>query len=267
MLPKQVDIIVPSYLNEQFTIACFRNVKKNTDPCDYRIVWVDNGSPDRSAVLDELCGTDYIHIQFASNQGFVAAVNEGLRQSTGRMVCLLNNDTIVSSGWLEKLKAALLSNDGLGIVGPLTDYCRIPGGGPTSMDSHHSLTLHNSLLPPEAIHWDLEKINRELESRYSGRTQPISFVAFLCALIKREVLNTVGLLDPNYAMGMYDDNDYNIAARRAGFRCELAIDTCIYHRGRTTFTVVEEREGLNVRQLLARNKAYMDNKWGKRAQT
>ena len=256
----QVDIIVPSYLNEEFTTACFRSIRQNTDPCSYRIIWMDNGCDNPAAVLAELAGLEYIHIPFASNQGFVAAVNEGLRISDGKMVCLLNNDTLVSPCWLEKLKASLSSNHSLGIVGPLTDYQKGPVVQPY-MDSHHSLTLHNSLLPPEAKGWDLEKINYELERRYSGRTAPISFVAFLCAVIKREVMDAIGFLDPNYAMGLYDDNDYNIAARRAGFRCELALDTCIYHRGRATFKIVEERDGLNVRQLLARNRAYMDNKW------
>lgn len=256
----RIDIIVPSYLNEELTAACFRSIKQYSDPGSYRILWMDNGG-DPSAVLAELSGVDHVHTAFASNQGFVTAVNEGLRMSTGKMVCLLNNDTIVSLCWLEKLKAALAANDKLGIVGPLTDYYRIPGGGPTSMDSHHSLTLHNTLLPPEAKGWDLEKINCELERRYAGRTQPIAFVAFLCALIKREVLDKIGFLDPNYAMGMYDDNDYNIATRRAGWTCELAIDTCIYHRGRSTFSILQKQEGLNVDQLLARNRAYMDHKW------
>ena len=263
MIPSdRVDIIVPSYLNEQLTAACFRSIKACTDPASYRILWMDNGTKDLSIVLAELSGVDHIHTTLASNQGFVTAINKGLAISTGKMVCLLNNDTVVSPRWLEKLKAVLLANDKLGIVGPLTDYYRGPDKGATSMDSHHSLTLHNTLLPPEAKDgWDLERINCELERRYAARTQPIAFVAFLCALIKREVLDKVGFLDPNYAMGMYDDNDYNNAAREAGFTCELAIDTCIYHRGRSTFSILEKKEGLNVHQLLAQNRAYMDRKW------
>lgn len=251
----KVDIIVPTYLNEQLTAACFRSIKQHTAPASYRILWMDNGSTNPSIVLAELSGVDHVRKTFPSNQGFVGAVNEGLRVSAGKMVCLLNNDTVVSYGWLEKLKAALSSNDKLGIMGPLTDYGKGPG-----MDSHHSLMLHNSLLPPEAKGWDLAKINCELERRYAGRTQPIVFVAFLCALIKREVLDKVGFLDPNYQMGLYDDTDYNIAARRAGFACELAIDTCIYHRGRATFSILE-RKGLDVRGLLRKNKAYLNRKW------
>ena len=253
----RVDIIVPTYRNEQLTAACFRSIRKNTEPGSYRLIWVDNGSGDLSIPLAELSGVNFILIELAANRGFVDAVNEGLRVSDRELVCLLNNDTEVSSRWLEKLEAALKANDKLGIVGPFTAYQT------AGMDSHHCLTLHDTVLPPEAIHWDLETINRGLESRHAGKIYPISFVAFLCALIRREVIDKVGFLDANYTLGMYDDTDYNRAAQQAGFEVGLSLDTCIYHRGRSTFQLLE-KDGLNVSQLLLKNKAYLDGKWGKR---
>ena len=75
------------------------------------------------------------------------------------------------------------------------------------------------------------------------------------------MINKVGPLDPNYAMGMWDDNDYNLAARKLGYKTELAIDTCIYHRGRSTFRLLEQTEGFDVKALLIKNKTYMDKKW------
>lgn len=129
------------------------------------------------------------------------------------------------------------------------------------MDSHHSLSLHNTLIPPDLISSNLETINKYLGDNYSGRTSPISFVAFLCGVIRREVIDKVGLLDVNYEMGMWDDNDYNLAARKAGYRCELAIDTCIYHKGRSTFNLIQKTEGFDVNALLYKNQVYMDKKW------
>ena len=116
-----IDIIVPTYRNEQLTAACFRSVKQCTAPGSYRILWMDNGCNNPSSILRELSGVEYVHVAFPSKRGFVDAVNEGLRISTGEMVCPLNNDTLVSPRWLEKLNAALLSDPDLGIVGPLTD--------------------------------------------------------------------------------------------------------------------------------------------------
>ncbi|MBU2685872.1 MAG: glycosyltransferase, partial [Gammaproteobacteria bacterium] len=253
--PEFCDIIIPSYKNEQFTINCLNSIKECTKPGTYRVIWVDNGSESSSAVDEVISQMDHLTIKLPINEGFVGAINKGLEASDAPNICLLNNDTVVSPRWLEKLVSSLNKNPKLGIVGALTDYCKV------GMDSHHSLSLHSSLLDKEATTWDLAKINIHLEMGYSGRTHPVQFVAFLCAVIKREVIDKIGHLDPNYAMGMWDDLDYNRSARKAGYRTELAIDTCIKHFGRSTFNLIQMKEKFDVNDLLATNKAYLDKKW------
>jgi len=254
--PLTTDIVIPTYENEDYTVACLNSIKEFTNPAMYRVILVDNGSKNFSRV-EKVLGTidKCLYIRLPKNEGFVTAVNKGLQTSTAPSVCILNNDTVVTDRWLEKLASALFSDPGLGIVGPLTQ----PGIG-TAVDSHHSLTLHSSLIPNNLKPLDMANTNIYLESNYMGMTKPISFVAFLCALIKREVLDKVGFLDPNYAMGMYDDNDYNLLVRKAGYRCELLIDTCIYHRGRSTFQIIEKNEGFDVNSLLKRNLEYLNKK-------
>lgn len=254
--PEFCDIIIPTYENEHYTINCIKSIKENTKPASYRIIWVDNGSKSSSAVDDILSDIDHLSIKLPTNEGFVGAVNKGLEKSNAPNVCILNNDTLVSPNWLKKLIKTLYSDPELGIVGPLTYY-----GEGSGMDSHHSLSLHSSLLPGKARKWDLNKINLELEKSYSGRTYKISFVAFLCAVIKREVINKVGHLDPNYAMGMWDDLDYNRSVEYAGYRSELAIDTCIKHFGRSTFSLLQLKENLDIDSLLNNNRKYLDRKW------
>jgi len=63
-------------------------------------------------------------------------------------------------------------------------------------------------------------------------------------------------------MGLYDDNDYNIAARKFGYKTHLALDTCIYHRGRSTFQLIQKTEKLDINALLKRNLSYLNKKWG-----
>ena len=256
--PLTTDIIIPTYENEEYTVACLESIKQYTNPAMYRIILVDNGSKNFSNVERVLKTIDKVlYIRLPRNEGFVTAINKGIEASTAPSVCLLNNDTVVTPRWLGKLAAALFHDPKLGIVGPLTQM-----GKGTAVDSHHSLTLHSGLIPSGLKGMDILDINRFLEKNYSGKTKPISFVAFLCALIKREVITKVGFLDINYAMGMYDDNDYNLATRKIGYRCELAIDTCIYHKGRTTFSILQQNENLDVNELLKRNLAYLNKKWG-----
>ena len=247
------DIIIPTYNNEDFTVDCINSIKEHTKPGTYRIIWVDNASTDTSKVEKVIADTNHKSIRMPSNEGFVGAVNKGLENSKAECVCLLNNDTRVSPNWLEKLTSTLYKDPKLGIIGALTNRNPEPG-----MDSHHSLSLHNKLVPENIT--DLLEVNKYLETHYLGRTTPISFVAFLCGVIKREIINKVGHLDPKYAMGLWDDNDYNMSVRAAGYKSELAIDTCIYHKGRGTFSVMQ-KAGLDVNSLLKKNKAYLDSKW------
>jgi len=250
------DIIVPTYENTELTLACFNSIRECTH-IPYRLIWVDNASKDTSKVEEVIQDMPHLTIKLEKNEGFVEAVNRGIEASTAPFVCLLNNDTIVSQGWLGKLVNALKRDPRMGIIGSLT----MPDPrGHGMMDSHHSLSLHDTIVPNQ-LNMSMEEINRYLETHYSGRTCATPFVAFLCGVIKREVIDIVGLLDPNYEMGMWDDNDYNLATRAAGYKTEFAIDTCIYHRGRSTFTLIHAKEGFDVDALLKKNRLYMDKKW------
>ena len=256
--PEFCDIIIPTYNNEHYTVACLKTIDKYTKPGSYRVIWVDNGSAHPEEVEKVIANMEHISIKLPKNLGFVGAINKGLEASDAPNVCLLNNDTEVSDKWLEKLISTLHSSDKIGIVGPLTNY-----GKGRGMDSHHSLSLHSTLLPPGAEKWNMEKVNTTLEKAFRGRTYQISFVAFLCAVIKREVINKVGHLDPNYAMGMWDDVDYNRLTYEAGYISVLSIDTCIIHHGRSTFKILQEKEGFNVDRLLLENRRYLNKKWRK----
>ena len=256
--PFTCDIIIPAYENEELSLKCLESIKKYTDLNTYRVIFIDNASKDSSKVENFLSTMPSLFHKMDKNEGFVLAVNKGIELSSAPYVCLLNNDTEVSNNWLNKLITALKTDPKLGIVGPLT-MPDLRGKG--MMDSHHSLSLHNTLLPADLMKADKETINNALEQRYTGKIYTPSFVAFLCAVIKREVINKVGLLDINYKMGMWDDNDYNLSTRKLGYKCELALDTCIYHRGRSTFSKIQAEEGFDVDKLLQENSCYMANKW------
>jgi GT2 family glycosyltransferase len=258
---KITDIIIPTYENDSLTAQCIKSIIDCTEKGTYRIIWVDNGSKRVDKTLKAIKDINSIYVFLQENTGFVGAVNEGLRLSNADTVCLLNNDTVLTPGWLGKLLNQLENNPKLGIVGPLTGYGW--GGNYENVDSQHSVSLHREILPKESVEWCIEDINEYLENHYLGRTTPASFVAFLCAVIKREVIDAVGYLDTNYEMGLWDDVDWNISAKKAGYDVALSIDTCIDHKGRQTFNIVE-KEGVNIGEILHDNKMYLDAKWAVR---
>lgn len=118
-----IDIIIPTWNFADSTLACFKSLKECTK--DFRIIWVDNGSlpKQKSKVWNWLDGSDlkYTYFAFEKNMGFPIAINQGLRLSTSIKIVLLNNDVVVTSGWLEKMLEYSDLNPKDGIIGCLTD--------------------------------------------------------------------------------------------------------------------------------------------------
>ncbi|MFA5037768.1 MAG: glycosyltransferase [Candidatus Izemoplasmatales bacterium] len=256
------DIIIPTYNNEQLTIDCLDSIKKYTKEGTYRIIWVDNNSKDTTKVEETIASMNHLLIRMPKNEGFVNAINAGLKASsisTADTICLLNNDTQVSPNWLEKLTSSLYSSKDIGIVGPLTG----PPAKDHQYDSQHNIAyrlLYNKSLslPP----WtDLLSFNIQLERQHKGKLGNVEFIAFLCALIKREVIDKVGNLDTRYDMGMWDDLDYCRSAQSIGYKSKVALDTCIIHKGRATFKTIQKTEGFDVQALIKKNKGKLDAKW------
>ncbi len=252
----QCDIIIPTYKNEDLTVECLNSIKKHTASIDYRVIWVDNASGDTSKVEKAISCMPHLRIDMPKNEGFVEAINKGIKSSNASYVCFLNNDTVVSDRWLEKLINALKNNPTLGIVGPMT----LPLKGDRVYDSQHNLSLHPYLFPNECD-LGLENTSKILEFYHLGYLIDTSFVAFFCALIKQEVIDKIGLLDTNFQLGMWDDNDYCLSARKLGYDVKLLADTCIYHKGRASFKLLQETENFNITELMAKNKEYLDRKW------
>lgn len=264
--PILTDIIIPTYNNEAFTVACFKSIKKYTKKGTYRVIWVDNGSKQKSKAKAALRGVNHIAIMLETNTGFVNAINTGLAKSDAPSVCLLNNDTEVSPRWLEKLTDRLYADPKLGIICPLTG----PPAIKQRYDSHHNIAFQqrSRKVPIFPYYKNLIDFNERIEELFPRMIGNVSFCAFLCAVMKREVIEKVTAFHPSYAngldtsfdMGMWDDCDYNWAIEKVGYKTAIALDTCIIHHGRTTFKEIQAKEGFNVDKLVSGNEKIMNRK-------
>lgn len=257
------DIVVLSYNQENYTIDCFESLKRSTNPNDYRVIWVDNGSESTSKGEEILKGTNHVVVKMCKNIGFVGATNKGIALSNSEYICLLNNDTILSKNWLVKMIDALKKNPDIGILGTLTS----PPQSPKAFDSHHSIEwieekAKKTIFPK---YTNLEDFNRKIEKQFSGVVADCIFVAFLCSIIRRSVFDKVGYLDENFGMGMYDDNDYNLRVRKLGIKTKLLYDTCITHYGNRTFAKMRDNENFDLKGLLDTSRSYFENKWKMKA--
>jgi len=118
-------VVVVTYGNLTFNRACLESIVTRTAWPNLELVFVDNASADGTREwLEEqrrTCAVPLTVIANADNRGFAAAVNQGLEAAAGEYVCLLNNDTVVTEGWLSALIAHLDGDPGLGMIGPSTN--------------------------------------------------------------------------------------------------------------------------------------------------
>jgi O-antigen biosynthesis protein len=131
-------------------------------------------------------------IENDANRGFPAAANQGMAVAGGKQILLLNNDVVVTTGWLFRLLRALHSDPTIGLVGPCSNCV----SGPQQVE-----TSYNSLADMDGFGWDWGGAHE------SQRVDVDRLVGF-CLLIRREVVKAIGLLDGQFGMGCFEDDDY-----------------------------------------------------------
>ena len=127
------DIIIPVWNQLALTRDCIESVRKNTGG-GYAIIVIDNASGEETAqYLDNVRSEGSPRVSIIRNKknlGFIKAANQGIAASSAPYVCLLNNDTLVTKGWLKEMVAISESADDIGIVNPSSNNLgQKPAGG------------------------------------------------------------------------------------------------------------------------------------------
>ncbi len=238
IVPK-VSIVIPVYNNLALTANCRESIRKYTK-MPHEIVIVDNGSEEPVAFDAE---QNHIRvIRNETNLGFAAAVNQGIRSTYGEYVVILNNDTIVTPGWLERLIAHLEDDPKIGVIAPMTNYA----------NNEQRITVDYS---DEAT---LVRFSRKLARENRKKRRDVRKVVGMCMAIRRRVIEEVGLFDTRFGIGNFEDDDYCIRVRMAGYSLACALDTFIHHEGGKTFAAMN----VDYERLLRVNSELFLAKWG-----
>jgi len=224
-----VSIIIVSYNTRDLTLDCVRSVYDQTSSsCE--VIVVDNNSTDGSA---EAVAADFpqaIVLANRDNRGFAAANNQGMEIAKGRHVLLLNPDTVIREEAIDKCLEFMDANPEIGVLG-----CKVLGADNQRQSTcFMTPTLKGivySLFIPVALSRSSRRFGR---GRYVGndwsKLQDVAVVAGCFMLVRREVLNKVGLMDPNYFM-YQEEVDWCYRIRRAGWRIVYFPDAWITHYG------------------------------------
>jgi GT2 family glycosyltransferase len=245
LFPK-VSIVIVTYNNVEMTRQCLESVSARTAWPNFEVLVVDNASTDGTREYLRAAEKTYPAISVLlndSNAGFAAANNRALRLASGQYLVLLNNDTIVSRGWVEVLVRHLKSSPEIGMIGPVTNAI----GNEAMIPVEYSDVEE---MPPWA---------RDYVRRHAGETFEIPMLAMFCVAMRRDVFEKVGPLDERFGVGMFEDDDYALRLRNAGYRVVCARDSFVHHWMKAAFGKIPAAE---YRSLFERNRRLFEEKWG-----
>ena len=214
-------IIIPVFNQLSFTKQCLQSIVEHTRDTPFEIVVVDNGSSDGTSEFLASFARDHANtkvISFDSNRGYAEANNEGAKISSGTYFAFLNNDTIVTDGWLKALFDTS-SRDRAGLVGAKLLYPkwnRINHAGYVYDGSRSLFYLIYELYNPT-----LEAVNKERE---------FQAVLGACMFIKRDLFTAIG----GFTHIGLEDIDLCLRVREAGYRVLYSPKSVIYHYGSVT---------------------------------
>lgn len=216
-----VSIVMLTYNQLADTKLCVESLFKHTADVNYELIFVDNGSTkdDTIAYLDAL-KKEHKNIKTVYNKenlGFSCANNQGIEISEGDYVLLLNNDVILTDGWLSRMIQVAESDSKIGIVAPCTNHA----------SGRQVVTFAGT----EEDDDEIQKFGKEILLKNAGNWISVSRIIGFCMLIKREVLFKVGVLDEMFGPGGYEDYDYCMRVKHENYDIVIALDTFIFHIG------------------------------------
>lgn len=230
-----LSIVVVSWNGRDLLLGCLasieREVRERRDAgrIETETLVVDQASTDGSAAAVRAAYPWAEVIELPANVGFAAGNNVGLRRAKGRYAVLLNNDTVVLPGGLERLVRYLDDHPDVGVVGP---QLLNPDG--SKQNSIHSTPNFVSEIVPKGL---LESVAPwRYPSKRFVHPGPISVEAVLgaCLMVRREVLEDVGPMPEEYFFFL-EETDWCLRIRRAGWKVVHVPDARIVHvHGATT---------------------------------
>lgn len=224
-----ISIVIPVFNHLNFTKICLESLRQAV-PEDIRIVVIDNGSTDGTA--EYLATLRWISvIRNSDNLGCAAAWNQGVRTTESEWVVILNNDVIVSIGWLEGL-ISFAEEEGFDVVSPA--------------------------IREGVYNYDIAQYSSDFVKQMA-RVSRFGVAVGACFMVRRRVFNQIGLFDENFRIGQFEDSDFFRRAKIAGFALGTTGRSFMHHFGSVTQDLI--RKSGNVRPYEEENRAYFRRKW------
>ena len=241
---RKTAIVILSWNLLEYTRLCIESIRQTVPESARQIIVVDNASEDGSVEwLREQ--TDILLIENQENRGFPAGCNQGIIASDADAdIFLLNNDTVLPENALFWLRMGLYSDERNGAAGSVSNYVR--------NNQRAEGVQADGTMP--ALFAYAEKTNVPMQYPCEKKLYLVGFAL----LIRRSVLDRVGMLDERFSPGNFEDNDYGLRILEAGYYNVLCKNSFIIHFGSESFGKKEKA----LKSILEMNGRKLNEKWG-----
>ena len=245
MNPPPVTVVIPVFNEFPLTAACLESLAAATAPDAIQVVVVDNGSVDETAgdcpgLGREMFPNRFSYLRQDQNQNFGPACNLGAETAESDFLFFLNNDTILTDGWLDPLLQAFQNDPSLGAVGPLLLY-------PENERVQHVGICFDPEMAMEHLYEFFPAEHPAV--RKSGR--PLQALTAAAMLIPTAVFRDCGGFFPEYRNG-YEDLDLCCVLRKAGRNLRCVPNSIVLHYGSRSWGRFEH-ESHNIELLHSRH--------------
>ncbi|MEE3624779.1 glycosyltransferase [Nitrospirillum sp. BR 11752] len=220
-----VTIVIPVYKNVADTLRCLHSIWKQHENTrvSYSIVLADD-CPDVPTLplLENITGITVIENE--QNLGFLRNCNNAARGLTSEFIVFLNNDTVVTPGWLDSMVAVAQHDQAIAMVG-----CKLLNADGTVQEAG-GIIFRNGWGHPFGHGDDPFKP----EYNYVREVDVVTGAAFL---VRRSHFEEVGMLDTAFAPAFYEEFDLAFAFANAGYKVIYQPASEVYHLGSASYGV------------------------------
>jgi glycosyltransferase involved in cell wall biosynthesis len=231
-----VSIIIPIYRRIEWIGKCIKRLLEQDFIGSFEVIVVDDGSPNESeikGVLDRFSNLENPIVKYIRNRhaGPAAARNYGIRSSSGKILCFLDDDSIPDSKWLKEIISSFRESE------------------TTSIVSGKILAFNRDAPLPRLLE----------SSVYSGKSWATCNIAY-----RREIIEALGGFDESFTEASWEDNELGIRARWAGYSHVYNKRAVVYHPHERSIEEYKKKCLLNGRGAALFSRKYLLSRplWG-----
>jgi GT2 family glycosyltransferase len=197
-----ISIVIPVFNQPLYTYSCLKSIAVNTVDPPYEVIVVDDCSDPET--MEMLRMVENIRVlRNETNLGFIKSCNRGAGEAKGQYLVILNNDTIVTKGWLQALLKTYEFDSETGLVGCKLIY---PDG---------QLQEAGGIFWKDGSAWNYGKLDDQNKPAYNY-IREVDYCSGACLMIPRQLFHDAGMFDEGYAPAYYEDADLAFKVREMG---------------------------------------------------